>query len=116
MTLFALVFARLAVGVIAAFARPRWAAVGRAWVLLTAGCGLMAWIAVGTLAIDNHQTLIELALPLIGPLDFELTPLAALFLLVTVAVFAVALPIQLHDSLDWSLRSQRAARTSTPSL
>lgn len=108
MTPFAIVFALLAAGSLAAFALPRRSAVFSAWLLLTAGCGLMARIAVDTLASGSDQTLIELALPLIGPFDFELTPLAALFLLVTVAVFAVALPFQLRDCRDGS-RARRGA-------
>jgi hydrogenase-4 component B len=74
----------------------------------------MAWIAAGMLVGGTGNTggtqrlLIELALPLIGAFDFELTPLAALFVLITVVVFAVALPFQLRDCLDWS-RPRRGA-------
>jgi hydrogenase-4 component B len=108
MTPYALVFVLLAAGPLAAFLLPRRSASYAAWVLLTAGCGLMAWIAVGTLASGRSQPLIELALPLIGSFDFELTPLAALFLFVTVAVFAAALPFQIRDCRDGS-RARRGA-------
>lgn len=100
MTAVATVFALLAAGSFAAFVLPRRVAGYAAWVLLTAGCVLVAWIAAGTLAGGHGRALPELALPLIGPFDFELTPLGALFLFVTVAVFAVALPFQLRDCGD----------------
>jgi hydrogenase-4 component B len=100
-TAFALAFALFAAAIAAGWIAPRRVANGSAWGLLTAGCAVMAWIAVGTLARDASRPLIELALPLIGPFDFELTPLAALFLLVTVAIFAAALPFQLRDCREW---------------
>lgn len=111
MTPFAIVFVLFAASVLAAFTLRGRPAAGIAWALLTAGCGLMAWIAIVTMANGTSRELIHLALPLIGPFDFELTPLAALFLLVTVAVFAVALPFQLRDSLQWS-RARRGAFTA----
>jgi hydrogenase-4 component B len=101
MTAFALAFVLLAAAIVASWIAPRRVAIAFTWLLLTAGCAVMAWVAVGTLAHGVNQPLIELALPVIGAFDFELTPLAALFLLVTVAVFAAALPFQLRDSLDW---------------
>ncbi|MGH8148499.1 MAG: proton-conducting transporter membrane subunit, partial [Steroidobacteraceae bacterium] len=108
MTTFALGFVLLAAAILAAFALPRRTMAGGTWLLLTAGCGLMAWIAVDAVAAGTEKTLTELALPLIGAFDFELTPLAALFMFVTVAVFAVALPLQLRDCLDWP-RARRGA-------
>ncbi len=101
-------FVLLAAGIVAAFALPRRLAAGGSWLLLTAGCGWMAWIAADVLIGGGHRILIELTLPLIGAFDFELTPLAGLFVLVTAAVFAVALPFQLHDCLDWP-RARRGA-------
>ncbi|MGH8318860.1 MAG: proton-conducting transporter membrane subunit [Steroidobacteraceae bacterium] len=98
----------LAASILASLALPRRPAAAAAWVLLTADCGLMAWIAVGRLADGTDQALIKLALPLIGAFDFELTPLAALFMLATVAVFAAALPFQLRDCFAWS-RARRGA-------
>ncbi len=111
MTPFAIVFVLFAASVLAAFALRGRLAAGATWALLTAGCGLMAWIASVTIAYGTSRKLIDLALPLIGPFGFELSPLAALFLLVTVAVFAVALPFQLRDSLQW-LRARRGAFVS----
>ena len=102
MTAFALVYVLFAAAVLAAWILPRRIAVASAWALLTTGCAVMAWIAVGTLAQGSSQTLVELALPVIGLFDFELTPLAGLFLFITVAVFAAALPFQLRDCLEWS--------------
>lgn len=105
---FAAAFALLAAGVLAAWTLPRRAAIGCTWALLTAGCAVMAWVAAVALARGTSYPLAELALPLFGPFDFELTPLAGLFLLVTMAVFAAALPFQLRDSMEWS-RARRGA-------
>ena len=106
MTAFAIAFALWVAGVLAAWTLPRHAATGGAWVLITAGCAVVATVAIAALAHGTSYPLAQLALPLIGPFDFELTPLAGLFSLVTVAVFAAALPFQLRDSLAWS-RSRR---------
>ncbi|MGH9479255.1 MAG: proton-conducting transporter membrane subunit [Terriglobales bacterium] len=108
MTEFAAAFALLAAGVLAAWTLPRRAAIGCTWALFTTGCVVVAWVAAAALARGTSYPLAELALPLIGPFDFELTPLAGLFLLVSVAVFAAALPFQLRDSMEWS-RSRRGA-------
>ena len=108
MTDFAAAFALLAAGVLAAWTLPRRAAIGCTWALFTAGCAVAACVAVVALARGTSYPLVELALPLIGPFDFELTPLAGLFLLVTLAVFAAALPFQLRDSMEWS-RARRGA-------
>lgn len=94
-------FVLLAAGALVVWLPRRTLATGFAWVLLTAGCCWLAWIAVATLGSGYSRGLIDLALPLIGAFDFELTPLAALFVLVTVAVFAVALPFQLRDAGAW---------------
>lgn len=108
MSLYALAFALLAAGALVAFCLPRRTAVAAAWLAVTVACALLACIAIATLAVGTTDTLIKLALPLIGPFAFELTPLSALFVLVTVAVFAVALPFQLRDSAGWS-RARRGA-------
>jgi hydrogenase-4 component B len=101
-TAFALAYALFAAAVLAAWGLPRRSATTSTWVLLTAGCVVMAWLAVGALVHGASQPLVDLALPVIGPFDFELTPLAGLFMLITVAVFAAALPFQLRDCLEWS--------------
>ncbi|MGH8154453.1 MAG: proton-conducting transporter membrane subunit [Rhodanobacteraceae bacterium] len=108
MTPFAIVFTLFAASIVAAFGLPRRTAVASAGSLLIAACGLMAWIAVVNVAGGASRPLIELALPVIGAFGFELAPLGALFVLVTVAVFAVALPFQLRDSTDWP-RARRGA-------
>lgn len=106
MTPFALAFVLFAAGVLAAWLLLRRVGAIGAWLLLTAGCAVIAWIAVDTLTKGSSRTLTGLVLPLIGPFGFELTPLAALFLIITVAVFAAALPFVLRDSLAWT-RTQR---------
>lgn len=106
MTTFAIAFVLWVAGVLAAWALPRRAAAGATWLLITAGCVVTATVAVIALAHGSSYPLAQLAMPLIGPFDFEMTPLSGLFLLVTVAVFAAALPFQLRDSLTWS-RSRR---------
>ena len=101
MTLFALAFVLFAAGLLTAWVpSPRLATSG-AWLLITAGCALIARVAIDTLVAGAHYPLVDLALPLIGPFGFEMTPLVALFLIVTVAIFAVALPFALRDSLGW---------------
>ena len=106
MTAFAIAFVLWAAGVLAAWTLPRRAAAGAAWILITAGCAVMATVAAIALAHGTSYPLVQLALPLIGPFAFEMTPLAGLFLFITVAVFTAALPFQLRDSLAWS-RSRR---------
>jgi hydrogenase-4 component B len=101
MTAFALAFALFAAGLLAAWVPTRRVAIYGTWSLLTAGCALIAGVGVVALAKGAHDALIDLALPLIGPFGFEMTPLAALFLIVTVAIFAAALPFALRDSLGW---------------
>lgn len=108
MTPFAVAFVLFAASVLAAFALRGRLAACATWMLLTAGCGLVAWVATVAIANGTSRTRIDLPLPLIGPFSFEIAPLAALFLLVTVLVFAVALPFQLRDSLQWS-RARRGA-------
>lgn len=68
----AVAFALFGVGVLAARALPRRAATRCAWVLLTAGCVVIAWVAVIMVARGTSRPLLGLALPLIGPFDFEL--------------------------------------------
>ncbi|MGH8274875.1 MAG: proton-conducting transporter membrane subunit, partial [Gammaproteobacteria bacterium] len=97
MTPFAIAFVLFAAAPLAvALPRRRFAA-GAAWALLTAGCALIAWVAVGALAHGATHTLITLALPMIGNFGFVVTPLSGLFLLITVAVFAAALPFAMRD-------------------
>lgn len=115
MTAFALAWVLFAAAIVAAWTLPRRAASAGAWTLLTAGCAVTAWVAVAVLARGAGHSLVVLALPLIGAFDFELTPLGGLFLLVTVAVFAVALPFQLRDSAGWP-RARRGAFASLVTL
>ena len=101
MTLFALAFVLFAAGTLAAALPIRRLAVGGAWILLTAGCALIVWVAVSALVAGTNRALITLGLPIIGGFGFELTPLAALFLLVTASVFALVVPFALRDSAGY---------------
>ena len=101
MTPFALAFVLLAAGTLAAALPMRRIAVGGAWLLLTAGCALIVWVALLVLVAGTSRALITLGLPIIGGFGFELTPLAALFLLVTASVFALAVPFALRDSAGY---------------
>ena len=102
MTLFALAFALFAAGVVVAVMPPRRMAVGGAWGLITAGCALIVWVGVATLVQGASRAMMTFGLPLIGGFGFELTPLAALFLIVTAGVFALALPFALRDSASFA--------------
>lgn len=108
MTAFALAYVLFAASMLAAWGLPRRVFTLSVWSLLTAGCVLMAWLAVASLARDLRDPLLHTMLPLIGAFDFELTPISGLFLLVTVIIFAIAIPFQLHDSREWP-RAMRGA-------
>lgn len=107
-TAFALAYVLFVACSVAAWSLPRRTFAPCVWTLLTAGCVVIAWIAIGVIAHGANQPLVELALPIIGAFDFELAPLAGLFLLVTVIIFSLALPFQLRDCLEWP-RAQRGA-------
>ncbi|WHZ11349.1 MAG: Hydrogenase-4 component B / Formate hydrogenlyase subunit 3 [Burkholderiaceae bacterium] len=101
MTPLAIAFLLLVVGIPVAFVRARRVAVGSAWVLVTAGCAVMIGRAVAGLVQGTSRPLVALALPLIGNFGFEWTPLAALFVAVTAAVFVLVLPFALRDSAGY---------------
>lgn len=101
MTLFAIAFVLFAAAPLTSVLfRGRLAAVST-WALLTASCGLIASVAAGALAHGASYALVVLALPVIGRFGFVMTPLAALFLLITAAVFAAALPFASRDAVAY---------------
>lgn len=97
MTPFALAFALFAAAPLFAAIPGRRFPIVAAWTLLTGGCVCIALVAVGSLIGHADRMLAVFVLPLIGDFGFMLTPLAGLFLLVTVAVFAAALPFVARD-------------------
>ncbi len=102
MTAFALAFVLFAAGALVAFAPVRKGAVGATWLLVTAGCGVMMVLAILAMLRDVTRPLVTLALPLLGAFGFELTALGALFVAVTVGVFALTLPFALRDSASFA--------------
>ena len=61
MTMFAVAFMLFAAGPLVAWLPARRLGAYGAWMLLTAGCALIAWIAVGTLTSGTRYARIELA-------------------------------------------------------
>ncbi len=100
MTPFAIAFVLFVVPLAATLPRLRIATAG-AWMLLMVSCALMAYVAAGTLTQDASRVLAAPTFPVIGGFGFEVTPLGALFLLVTVTVFAAALPLALCDAAEY---------------
>ena len=99
MTLFALGFVLFAAAVLATVLPWRRFSVGSSWLCLTAGCAAIACSATASITSGMHRTLIVLQLPTLGGFGFEATPLNGLFLLVTVSVFALALPFAFRDAM-----------------
>lgn len=108
MSLFAIAFVLLAAGALAAFLPARRGAVAATWLLVTAGCVAMFVVAVDLIVSDATRALVTLGLPIIGGFGFTLGPLAALFVAVTVGVFALVLPFALRDSAGYAPKRRGA--------
>ena len=102
MTVYASAFILFAAAPLAAALPWRRVSLTVAWACLTLGCAGIAFTAAGVLPQGVAHALVTLQLPALGGFGFEATPLNALFLLVTLAVFAAALPFVFRDAAGYA--------------